>query len=79
MATNPKPDVGEAPLLWDISTVQRQLGGIHRGSVDRLVRQGKLERVKVGTRSMVTRRSVEALIEASRANTALTATIAAAE
>jgi hypothetical protein len=65
MTTNAK--FNEEPLLWNISTAQRLLGGIHRGTIDRLVRQGKLERVKIGRRSMITRQSAVALIQACRA------------
>lgn len=53
-----------APLLASIPETQRQLGGVHRSTVDELVRQGKLERVKVNRRSMITWRSIRALARA---------------
>ena len=67
MSTHAERNACEEPLLWDIATTQRQLGGIARGSVDRLVRRGQLVRVKVGRRSLITRESVVRLIEACRA------------
>ena len=59
---SPAPDV----LLWTIEETQRQLGNVHRGTIDRLVRKGKLVRVKIGTRSMIKRDSVLDLIDACR-------------
>jgi excisionase family DNA binding protein len=61
-----KADICDEVLLWPIPIVQQQLGGVHRTTVDRLVNQGKLVRVKIGERSLITRQSVIALIEANR-------------
>jgi hypothetical protein len=45
----------------------RALGGLHLATINKFARSGKLERVFVGRRSMVTIASVEALIESGRA------------
>jgi hypothetical protein len=52
---------GEPPLLVSIPTAQHDLGGVHRGTIGKLVRQGKLERVHIGRRAMITTRSIRAL------------------
>lgn len=66
MTTRPKHSIATEPLLWTIEETQRQLGNVHRGTIDRLVRKGKLVRVKIGTRSMIKRDSVLDLIDACR-------------
>jgi hypothetical protein len=57
---------GELPLHLDVRRACHELGGLHRQSLDRLVRAGKLERIKIGSRSLISRESLLALIEASR-------------
>jgi hypothetical protein len=42
------------------------LGGLHIATVGKFVRTGKLERVYIGRRSMITRASVDALIKSGR-------------
>jgi excisionase family DNA binding protein len=50
-----------APLLLSYPAAQHALGGLHRGTIRKLVQQGKLELVKIGTRSLITARSVHSL------------------
>jgi hypothetical protein len=42
------------------------LGDVHVGTVNKLVREGKLERVFIGRRSMITIASIEALVQRGR-------------
>jgi hypothetical protein len=67
MTTKAKLCTSAEPLLWTIEETQFQLGNVHRGTIDKLVRRGKLIRVKIGRRSMIERQSAVALIQACRA------------
>jgi hypothetical protein len=58
-------NVVATPLMSRVDTA-RALGGLHLATINKFVRAGKLERVFVGRRSMVTVASVEALIESGR-------------
>jgi hypothetical protein len=53
--------VYEAPLLMSRQEAARILGGLHLATIDRFCRAGKLERVHVGRRTMLTVTSVRAL------------------
>jgi hypothetical protein len=54
--------VGEhAPLLMSREEAARVLGGLHVQTIGKLARAGKLERVFIGRRSMITVASVRAL------------------
>lgn len=46
------------PLLHSIPTAQSMLGGISRATTYRRIADGKLEAVKLGSRTMITRRSI---------------------
>jgi hypothetical protein len=56
--------VGEAPVLMAREDAARALGGLHISTIGKLARAGKLERVFIGRRSMVTVASVHVLIAA---------------
>lgn len=59
-----RANTADAPLLLSVPETQRQLGGVHRGTVLKLVHQKKLVRVRIGRRSMITHESVVALTQA---------------
>jgi excisionase family DNA binding protein len=50
-------------LLLSIAATQRTLGGLHRETIGRLIRKGHLTRVKIGSRSLITRASVDAFVQ----------------
>ncbi len=50
------------PLGYSIAEATKVSGGLSRATLYRLVRQGKLELVKIGGRAVVTRRSLERLL-----------------
>ena len=52
---------GEA--LNSIAAVRERAGGLSRSMVYRLIRDGELQRVKVGTRSFITESSLQAFFE----------------
>jgi excisionase family DNA binding protein len=53
----------DAPLLLPYPAVQLALGGVHRETIKRLIKAGKLVRVKIGRRTLITRASVLALAQ----------------
>jgi hypothetical protein len=57
--------VGEPSVLMSRPEAAHALGGLHLQTVTKLARAGKLERVFIGRRSMITRASVEALIRSA--------------
>ena len=59
-------EVDLRPMAYSIMETQRQLGGISRPSVYRLVRSGLLDLRKVGHRSVITAESIERVLEAGR-------------
>jgi hypothetical protein len=54
-----------APLLMSREEAARTLGGLHISTIGKLARAGKLQRVFVGRRSMVTAESVHKLAAGS--------------
>jgi hypothetical protein len=56
-----------AQMSYSISGAQQQLGDCSRAHVYRLVNRGLLELKKVGGRSVITGRSIQALLEQSEA------------
>lgn len=54
------------PLLHSIPTAQSMLGGISRATTYRRIADGKLEAVKLGSRTMITRRSILRAAEGDR-------------
>ncbi|UTN93131.1 helix-turn-helix DNA-binding protein [Gordonia Phage Phauci] len=54
--------VTELPNFVSIADTQARLGGISRRTVYKLIDDGRLERVKVGARAMITRDSLDAYI-----------------
>jgi excisionase family DNA binding protein len=56
----------DAPLLLPYPAVQHALGGVHRETVKRLIATGKLVRVKIGRRTMITRESLLAYVQAEK-------------
>jgi hypothetical protein len=59
--------VGDTRGLMSRGAAAHALGGLHLQTISKLARAGKLERVFIGRRSMITVASVEALIESGRA------------
>jgi hypothetical protein len=57
------------PSLMSRAEAARSLGGLHLQTIGKLARAGKLERVFVGRRSMVTVASVRALASGRTATT----------
>ena len=55
---------------YSIEGTRQQLGHCSRAHIYRLVNRGQLELVKVGGRSIITGRSIRALLEASPAKEA---------
>jgi excisionase family DNA binding protein len=53
----------ETTLLCAIPVTQEVLGGIGRTTVYELMKDGSLESVKIGSRSFITRRSLEAYVD----------------
>jgi hypothetical protein len=53
-------------LLRSIPSTQRLLGGVDRRTITRLIERGKLVRVKIGARAMITSASVLALAANSK-------------
>lgn len=51
--------VTELPNLVSIADTQARLGGVSRTTVYTLIGDGKLKRVKVGARAMITRESLD--------------------
>ena len=58
-------EVMDEPLGYSVTETQRRLGNISRNSVYRAVNRQDLELVKIGTRSIITARSVNALLNRS--------------
>jgi transposase len=54
--------VTDGPLGYDITEAQRRLGNVSRNTIYRAVNRSELELVKIGTRSIITARSVDALL-----------------
>jgi hypothetical protein len=63
-------------LLVSRQVAAAMLGGLHVGSVNKMILRGELERVFMGRRSMVTLSSVEARVRRARAETAARGRIA---
>jgi excisionase family DNA binding protein len=62
-ALRARADTAGAPLLLSYPEAQRQLGGVHRGTVLKMIQRGELERVRIGRRAMITWRSMLALMQ----------------
>jgi hypothetical protein len=58
-----KPKYTPPPLLYSINDARQSLGNICRESVYRLIRAGKLEKVKQGSRSYITAGSMKAHVQ----------------
>jgi excisionase family DNA binding protein len=52
----------EAPILISQPEAARLLGGVDRTTIWRMVKHGDLIRVRIGSRSLITRASVEAYV-----------------
>ena len=50
------------PIGYSLKVAGEIAGNISRATIYRLVRHGKLELVKIGGRSIITRRSIERLL-----------------
>ncbi len=57
--------MADEPLGYSISEAQRRLGNVSRNTIYRAVNREELELVKIGTRSIITARSVNALLNGS--------------
>lgn len=53
------------PLAVSVAEAKRQLGGLSTATIYRLIDRGSLERRKVGSRSLITMRSIRSLLEAA--------------
>ena len=51
--TPEKPSADVTPLLYDITTIQKLLGGISRSTIYELFQSGQLKSVKLGKRRFV--------------------------
>lgn len=56
----------DRPYAYSIPETGRQLGGISRPTVYRLVQAGRLDLRKVGFRSVITAESIEQVLEAGK-------------
>ena len=59
-----KPPAKTEKRLFSRAETALMLGGIHFRTVDELIKAGRLKSVKLGTRNMVTAKSVEELVAA---------------
>jgi hypothetical protein len=57
------------PSMMSREAAAHELGGLHLQSITRFCREGRLERVFIGRRSMVTTASVKAFIRRARLET----------
>jgi hypothetical protein len=55
----------DTDILWSVDRARAALGGLHRVTIDRMVKSGRLVSVKIGVRKLITVESVKALIEDS--------------
>ena len=56
-----KSDANIDPLLADTDTARAVLGNIGKTKLFQLLREGKLERVKIGSKTLITMKSVRAV------------------
>lgn len=52
----------DEPVGYSIPDAGKNLGNLSRASIYRAVERGDLELIRIGGRSMITRRSIEALL-----------------
>lgn len=56
------PNQEYKPLCINVEDAKRHLGGISTATLYRLMARGKLEKRKIGSRTLITMASVEALL-----------------
>lgn len=62
---SPAPDQAEGPQLLTLAEARQQLR-ISKATLDRLLRQGRLQKVKIGSRAFVAATEIERFITESR-------------
>ena len=55
-------DSNETPLIHSITSTQRRLGNTGRTKIYDLINEGKLKKIKIGTRTFITDNSIRAYI-----------------